>query len=179
MTFHIETDRFILREFRFTDVDDFFEMDSDPEVHIFLGKNPSKTKEDIEKSIEWVKSQYLNNRIGRFAIEDKETREVVGWSGLKLEKHIRDFDYFDLGYRLKKKHWGKGIASETALASLKFGFLDLKLNKICGAAEDAHVVSNHILQKVGLEFIETFEFEGDLCNFYGLERDLYLERFVK
>lgn len=171
----IETTRFILREFRFSDLDDLFEMDSDPEVHRFLGKNPVTTKEEVEKSIEWVRSQYVDNGIGRFAIEDKATGECLGWSGLKLEKQLRDFEYHDLGYRLKRKHWGKGVATETALASLKFGFQDLNLEKINAAADLDHEASNHILKKVGLKYQGQFLYENELCNWYELFKSDWIE----
>ena len=37
MRFHIETDRLILREIRLTDLDGMFELDSNPDVHKYLG----------------------------------------------------------------------------------------------------------------------------------------------
>jgi len=58
MNFYIETNRFILREFRKTDVDDLFEMDSDPEVHTYLGNDPVKSKEEVETYIDAVIQQY-------------------------------------------------------------------------------------------------------------------------
>ena len=58
MNFYIETNRFILREFRETDLDDLFELDSDPEVHKYLGNKPILNKGEIEKDIEMV---FVNN----------------------------------------------------------------------------------------------------------------------
>ena len=146
-----ETIRFILRPFRLEDVDDFFEMESDPEVHKFIGKTPVKTKEEVQKLIQGVFDQYEKNGIGRWAIEDKNTGEVVGWSGIKLEDQALDFEYYDVGYRIKRKHWGKGIATEVGLESVRYGFVEMKLDKIAGGAEVEHDVSNHLLQKIGLK----------------------------
>jgi ribosomal-protein-alanine N-acetyltransferase len=36
----IETERLILRELEDTDENDLFEMDSDPEVHLYIENNP-------------------------------------------------------------------------------------------------------------------------------------------
>ncbi len=40
----VETERLILRELEYTDENDLFEMDSDPEVHLFIENNPVKSK---------------------------------------------------------------------------------------------------------------------------------------
>ena len=63
--------------------------------------------------------QKAKNGMARLAIIEKETQEFIGWTGIKFEENLRFENYYDLGYRLKKKFWGKGIASETAKLSLK------------------------------------------------------------
>ena len=171
MTIHVETDRYILRDIEETDVQGIYDLDSDADVHEFLGKKPIQTMEQAEKIITYIRGQYTKNGIGRWAIEDKETGNFVGWTGLKYEENLRNFSYYDLGYRLQKQYWGQGIATETAIASLRYGFDQMNLKEIGGAAEVMHGASNHILQKVGLLFTETFEFEGDTCNFYKLKRE--------
>jgi len=94
---------------------------------------------------------------------------------LKYEKELRkDLNYYDLGYRLKRKYWGKGIATETALESLKYGFTVLNLKEICAAADVENIASNLILQKIGLKFIENFEFDGAKCNWYKIEKTDWL-----
>ena len=57
MTFHIETERLILRELRITDLDGMFELDSDPEVHKYLGNKPVKTKNESQKILDSVLQQ--------------------------------------------------------------------------------------------------------------------------
>ncbi len=100
---------------------------------------------------------------------DKKTGDFVGWSGLKYEKEVRqEFNYYDLGYRLRRKYWGQGIATETSQEALKYGFEKLGVKEIGAAANVEHVVSNHILQKVGLQWKETFDFEGIAHNWYIL-----------
>jgi len=167
---HIETDRLIIRDIEETDAVGMFKLDSDPEVHTFLGNNPISTIEQAKDIIEHVRKQYVKNGIGRWAIEDKATGDFIGWTGLKFEQGLRHFDYYDLGYRLRKEYWGKGIASETAAASLNYGFEKLNLKEIGGAADINHVVSNKILQKIGLKFVDRFAYDGAPHNWYNLTR---------
>src|SRR5690606_25147557 len=119
MEIFVETKRLILREILPTDIDGFFELDADPEVHRYLGNKPVKNKQQVVDVINFIRQQYLDNGIGRWAMIEKETNNFIGWAGLKLEKikinnHI---NYYDLGYRLIRKHWGKGFATEGATAS--------------------------------------------------------------
>ena len=171
MKIHIETKRLIIRDIEEFDVQGIYDLDSDPEVHEFLGKRPINTMEQAADEIEFIRKQYITNGIGRWAIIDKKTADFVGWTGLKYEQKLRsDFSYYDLGYRLRKKYWGKGIATETAIESLKYGFMSMNLNEICAAATVNHIASNRILTKIGLSFVETFEFEGELLNWYKITK---------
>jgi len=167
----IETTRFLMRHFETKDAEGLFEMESIPEVHTYLGKKPLTQMDQMHDAIKKVQTQYKKNGIGRMIIIDKKTNEIIGWSGLKLEENLRPFKYFDIGCRLKPQHWGKGIATETTLASLKLGFEQLNINEICGAADIEHIASNKVLQKIGLQFKEQFTFEDTPCNFYNLNKE--------
>ncbi|MBT8275171.1 MAG: GNAT family N-acetyltransferase [Bacteroidia bacterium] len=176
MNIHIETDRLILRDMEEYDVEGIFALDSDPDVHEYLGKNPITTMKQAREVIDYVRNQYKKHGIGRWAVIDKKTNDFIGWSGLKFETTVREeFDYYDLGYRFRKKYWGKGIATETAIASLKYGFEKLKLDEISGAADVDNLASNKILQKVGLKYVETFNYEGIPHHWYTLKRSEWLE----
>ena len=176
MKVHIETERLIIRDLEAYDAQGIFELDSDPEVHEFLGKKPIKTIEEAKQLIDFIRAQYVENGIGRWAIIDKRTESFIGWTGLKYEQGLRkEFSYYDLGYRLLKKYWGKGIATETAIESLKYGFEKLELNEIGAAADINHLASNKILQKIGLQFIDTFDYEGITHNWYKIKKSEWLE----
>jgi [ribosomal protein S5]-alanine N-acetyltransferase len=108
----LETQRLILRELDFSDQKGLFEMDFDPEVHLFIDNNPVKSMDEITGVIQMLRSKYKENGIARWAFVDKITKECVGWSGLKYVNqsvnNVRNF--YELGYRFKRKHWGKGFA---------------------------------------------------------------------
>lgn len=170
MNLKLETNRLYLRPINEEDDQNFFEMDSNPKVHIFLGNNPVTSIEQSREKIKGVLQQYKDYGVGRLAMIKKDTGEFVGWSGLKFERELRkEFDYYDLGYRLNEKFWGKGFATEAAKASLEYGFKDLKLKEICAAADVNHTVSNKILKNIGLNPSGTFSYLGDLCNWYTLQ----------
>jgi [ribosomal protein S5]-alanine N-acetyltransferase len=170
MQFQIETPRFILREFRDSDLKDLLELESDPEVHKYLGGNPVSDPEQLKKVIQFVQQQYIDHGIGRWAVIDKESNEFLGWSGLKwiVEPMNNMNHYYDLGYRIIRKHWRKGIASETGKAAIEYCFNNLNAEQLYAAAHVDNEGSNAVLNKLGFQFQNTFtEFEG-LHNFYNL-----------
>jgi len=171
MKIHIETERLIIRDLEEIDAQGIFKLDSDPKVHEFLCKKPIKTIKEAQAVINVIRKHYLENGIGRWAIIDKNTNEFMGWAGIKYEQELRKgFNYYDLGYRLRSKYWGKGIATEAATECLKYGFDKLNLDTICAAVNIDNLASDQILKKIGLRFIETFEFDGILCNWYAIKK---------
>jgi [ribosomal protein S5]-alanine N-acetyltransferase len=174
----IETERLFLRETNFTDDSDMFEMDSDPEVQLYIENKPVKTIEEIHKVLENLKNQYSENGIGRWAVVDKETNECVGWCGLKyfkqeLNNHI---NFYELGYRFKKKHWGKGYATESSNAVLEYGFNTFKVKSIYAITDPQNINSKKVLIKLGFDFKETFDYEGDLTDWYELTKESWNDK---
>ena len=173
-----ETERLILREIIPSDIDGMFELDSDPEVHKYLGKKPLTEKEQVANVINFIRQQYNDNGIGRWAIIDKKTNDFIGWTGLKFVTDLTNNhkNYYDLGYRLIKKYWGQGIATETAIASLNYAFEQLKTKEVYAMADCKNDGSNKILRKVGLNFIEKFYHEGIELNWYKINKNEYENR---
>lgn len=158
MSFFIETDRLILRELTHTDVDGMFQLDSDVDVHRYLGKKPITKKSQAEANIKTIRQQYHDHGIGRWAMINKTTQEFMGWVGLKLNTTpINNHNnFYDIGYRIIKHFWGQGYATESAKAVLNYGFNTLRLNKIYGITELNNQASHQVLLKIGLSYINDF-----------------------
>jgi len=181
MKYHIETERLILRELRDSDLEGMFALDSNPEVHKYLGNKPITNKEQAQANIDNIKSQYIERGIGRFAVIEKSSGAFIGWSGLKFntgekERFGEKQDFYDVGYRLIESFWGKGYALESAIASLDFGFNELKLKTIVGTAETENIASNKILEKIGLQYEETFPYEDIMLHWYTLKNKDYAKK---
>lgn len=172
MKIFAETERLILRELEFTDKNDLFEMDSDPAVHLYIENNPVKSIDQITKVIEMLKKQYHENGIARWAVVDKNTNECIGWSGLKyFNQPLNNHNHFyELGYRFKKKHWGKGFATESSIAIIDYGFKNLNIDKIFAITDPKNNNSKKVLSKLGFNFQETFDYEGDLTDWFELNK---------
>ncbi|RLD28448.1 MAG: GNAT family N-acetyltransferase [Bacteroidetes bacterium] len=180
MKIYVETERLILREILPIDVEGMFELDSNPTVHKYIGNKPVKTKQQAVDVIQFIRKQYKERGIGRFTTVEKFSGDFVGWSGLKLNLDKKEElngrrNFYDIGYRFIPRFWGKGYATESALAVLDYGFNELNIKTIFGAAEVDNMASNIVLQKIGLQFINEFHFEGVKANWYELKKEDYNE----
>ncbi len=99
---------------------------------------------------ELILPQYTLYGHGRWAIRLKETQEFIGWCGLKKNPMKNEVN---LGYRLKRKFWQQGFATEAAQASLSYGFTTLNLTRIIARAHKENHASMHVIKKCGMKYI--------------------------
>ena len=150
MSILIETPRLILRALEKTDEAGLFELDSQPEVHEFIGTPPLTQPEQALEIIEQLQQQYKENGLGRYAVIDKESNAFLGWCGLKLWRTPLNglIDFYELGYRFIPKYWGKGYATESAQAWVDYGFQNLPIKALYAITDPLHFNSKKVLKKV-------------------------------
>jgi ribosomal-protein-alanine N-acetyltransferase len=172
MKIFIETPRLILRELVATDDKGMFELDSNAEVLKYLYTEPQTKVEQSREVIAFIRKQYEDNGIGRWAVIEKQSGDFIGWAGLKLVKQTinNHTNYYDVGYRLIPRYWGKGYASETCKASVDYGFNVLKLDLICATASMHNLASRKVLEKTGLTFMEEFLYDNQREAWYEIRK---------
>ena len=148
----IETERLILRQYTEDDAPAFFALNSDPEVMRYV---PDELMVNVDQAREILRSHpmvdYRERGFGRWACILKASGEYIGFCGLK---YLKEIDDVDLGFRFIPSQWGKGLATEAALASVHYGFDELKLDHIVGLAELENRASIRVLEKVGMQFVQ-------------------------
>lgn len=164
-----ETDRLILREFIIEDAQSFYELNMDEEVMRYTADKVFATVEEAEDLIHNY-DEYEKNGFGRWTVVLKETNEVLGWCGLK---YIKSVDEVDLGYRLHRKFWNKGYATEACKASLNIGFKRYNLELIVGRTMVDNLASRKVLEKIGMTYWKEFDFEEHPGVYYRIYRKDY------
>ncbi|WP_149206405.1 GNAT family N-acetyltransferase [Flavobacterium johnsoniae] len=167
----IETERLLLRELLLSDVDGMFELDSNPNVHLFVGNNPVKNIEQSVEYIHFVQKQYKDFGTGRWAVILKETNEFLGWSGIKFitDEINGHTNFYEIGYRFIEKHWGKGYATEAGKAFVDYAFNEMKVDALYAYADAGNENSRKILEKLGLHYVNSFEHEGEIEVWYEIK----------
>src|SRR5437660_4900251 len=160
----IKTERFIVRQCVDDDAEAFFKLNSDPDVLRFV---PDKRLLNIEQArqilIDHPIADYRKHGFGRGACILKSTGEQIGFAGLK---YLEELGEVDVAYRLMRTHWSLGLATEAALASVRFGFADLDLKRIIGLVMPENIASVRVLEKTGLRYAETVMFWGSQFSKY-------------
>jgi [ribosomal protein S5]-alanine N-acetyltransferase len=154
----LETGRLLLREFVEEDAEWFFRLNSDPQVLRFV---PDKQLLSVEQArqilLDHPIADYRKHGFGRGACILKSTGEPIGFAGLK---YLVELGEIDVACRLIPPMWGKGLATEAARASVRYGFANLGLKQIIGLAMPENVASVRVLEKIGLHPIGTVTFWG-------------------
>jgi len=157
----LETRRLALRQFTEDDVDNLFDLNSDPEVMRYLtGGKPTPREVLRDEIIPFHLSVYQRlDRLGTWAAESTATGEFLGWF------HFRpgpgsDLSNIDLGYRLRRSAWNKGYATEGSRALINMGFTDLGVERVFGHTMAVNTASRRVLEKCGLTLVRTTPCEG-------------------
>lgn len=163
----IKTPRLNLRAFNLDDVDPLFEILLVPGVLRYFPTPDPPERDRVQKLIEGQLDHWQDHGYGWWAVEFQADRKLIGWSGLQ---YLPDTEEIEIGYLLAKSHWGKGLATESAKVGLDFGFNDLNLTEIIGIVHPENIPSQHVLEKIGLFFIEETEYFGMKCFKYKIIR---------
>lgn len=156
-----ESQRLYLREFEIDDANDLFLLNEDPDVIRYTGDPPFK---DIESTRQFIidYDHYKKHGFGRWAVVRKEDDQFIGWCGLKYNEE----EEIDIGFRFFKKEWGKGYATESAIACINYGIESLSMTSFIARAAKDNQSSVRVLEKIGFKFQET-----RTCH--GIEGALY------
>lgn len=156
---YLKSRRVLLRQYRDEDFDRLIELSRDPEVMRYLTNGEPATREDVEKGVantRLYKKKY-GGKLGVFTAELLEDGEFMGWFLLRPSKAELDHTKeLELGYRLKKKFWRKGYATEVSLRLLRKAFDELGADVVFAQTLAANLPSRRVMEKIGMRFEKEF-----------------------
>ena len=143
----LETERLRLRLFTHDDLQIMFRLNTDPDV-IKYADTPAKDMEEVRQRLEQGPlSDYEKYGYGRFAVELKESGDVIGFCGIK---YLPEIDLPEVGFRYLKEYWGKGIGTEAAKVCVEFARDDLKIEKLVALIIPGNIASIRVAEKLGM-----------------------------
>jgi RimJ/RimL family protein N-acetyltransferase len=145
----IATARLTLRDFRKSDLAAIHEYSSDPRVtrYLFFGPRDADGNAEYLEGLLASQSEEPRTRF-ELAVEESASGRVIGACDLSLiERGV-----VDLGYMLGLSDWGKGYATEIALALVDAAFFDLRAERIISTVDVNNRASIHVLEKIGMRW---------------------------
>lgn len=164
----IETARLRLRPFTPEDLDDMYPIYSNPEVVRYVGKGV-RTREETEIGLFYTIEHYRHG-FGMWAVVDKMDNKTIGRCGLCFLDRTPEVE---LGYVLDKPYWGKGLATEASLASLKYGFEEIQLDRIVAIAHPLNLASRRVMEKVGMKYEKDAHYYDTDVVYYAILREAH------
>jgi len=165
----LETARTILRPFEESDAEAAFAWFSDAEVMRYIPNGADASSEDSRARIARYRAHEAKHGFSKWLILDKVTGRPIGDSGFYTlsggELHGKPRP--ELGYRLTRQEWGRGLATEVATRWLEVAAPWYGFTKVFAFAHPEHHASLHVIQKLGFTY-------SHRETFYGMEAPLYV-----
>jgi len=137
------------RNWQETDLAALSSINSDEKVMEFFPA--TKTAEETADFIQRMQQEYCEKGFCYFAADDLSTNELIGFIGLHEQVFEAAFTpCIDIGWRLRKRSWNKGFATEGARACLRYAFDQLHLKKIVSIAPEINSKSENIMRRIGM-----------------------------
>ena len=144
---HRGTERLELRPLTLDDLDAVASMLGDADALVFWGG--PLTREESRSWIERNLARYENDGFGRCAVIWRATGELVGDCGL-VRTQVEGQDEIELGWVVRRSHWGMGIATEAGAAWRDHAFGELGLGRIVSMIGERNVASRRVAEKLGM-----------------------------
>jgi ribosomal-protein-alanine N-acetyltransferase len=165
-----ETPRLLVRPYTIDDAENFFLLNSDPDVIKYI--RPAKTKEEafqfLLENIDYYKEFPA---YGRWAALEKSDDLFIGSFMIRPSTAIAG--KIELGYSFFKEYWGKGYASELVNGGLEYAFTQLKLSSVIAITQVENIASQNVLLKSGFSQLKDINDKGRMVNLFSIKNILH------
>jgi len=116
------------------------------------------TPKESNSLVDRLKAHFINNGFTFFAVDELSTGEFIGFIGFVNTIFKAHFTpCVEIGWRLQRKSWHKGFATEGAKRCLKYGFDKFGFQSIYSFTALKNKNSENVMQKIGMQKEGTFE----------------------
>lgn len=150
----LETERLIIRAWKETDLEDFYEYAKVDGVGQMAGWNPHQSIQESKTILE----MFIKGK-NEFALELKENHKVIGSLGLEKMSLSLGGEYDNLagreiGYVLSKAYWGRGLMPEAVKAVIAYCFQNEKYDYLICSHSVTNNQSKRVIEKCGFRFVK-------------------------
>ena len=156
----IETKRLILRQLAISDHEALDTLFADEKVMESSNDGPLNTKEVGAWLKDQIEGYQKNSGLDILAVEIRSTSEVIGYCGLTKFPDIDGAAEIGIGYRLIRRFWGCGYATEAASAVRDYAFSKLDLPRLVALIEPVNRRSVAVARKLGMTYEKEVMLEG-------------------
>lgn len=152
----VHTEEIVLRQWRDSDLGPYAAMNANPEVMRYF---PAPlTRAETAASLQRVRRAIDERGWGLWAVDVEG--EFAGFTGLNVPTFSAPFmPCVEIGWRFRRKFWGRSLAYRAARAALSFGFESLTLAEIVSFTAATNLRSRRLMERLGLEHDTAGDFD--------------------
>lgn len=159
----LSTERLILRRWRSEDLEPFAAMNADPVVMEYMPARLSAA--ESVALIERIEAGFNANGYGLWAVEVASEASFAGFVGLSpVDLDVPFAPAVEVGWRLARAFWGRGIATEAASAAVAFGFRERGLVQIVSFTAAGNLRSRGVMRRIGMRRDSREDFDHPLLT---------------
>ena len=151
-----QSERLGFRNWIDSDTSKMIDISSDPDVMEFFPA--TATKIQTIEYIDRMNLMCIEKGYCYFAVDQLKDGSFIGFIGLCYQTYKSQFTpSVDIGWRLNKKYWNYGLATEGAKQCLDYGFNKLGLRKIIATTPIINIKSIRVMEKIGMQKLTEFK----------------------
>ncbi|MGD0453910.1 MAG: GNAT family N-acetyltransferase [Solirubrobacteraceae bacterium] len=145
----LRTERLLLRRWLATDLEPLAAINADAAVMEHFPAPLSAV--DSAALVERIERCFDERGYGLWAVEVREQRALAGFVGLApVDAELAFAPAVEVGWRLARPYWGRGIATEAAIASIAFAFDELGLPSLVSYTAARNLRSRRVMERLGM-----------------------------
>ena len=160
----LETARLRLREMVSDDLDFVATMLADAEVARYYER--TFTRKDAAEWLARQRDRYAREGHGLWLVIDRGTGDPVGQVGLAMQE-VEGARHPEIGWLLHRPHWGRGYATEAALATRDAAFERWRYPRVISLIRPVNHPSRRVAERIGMK-------PGPLVRFHGFEHIMHV-----
>jgi ribosomal-protein-alanine N-acetyltransferase len=148
----------LLRDWQPEDRPAFAAMNADPGVMEFL--SAPLRPEDSDALAERFEAESSRRGFCPWAVEERESGDFIGFIGLhEVPEYLSFAPAVEVGWRLARRFWGRGFATEGASASVALAFGDLGIGELVSMTALLNVRSQRVMERLSMRRDPADDFE--------------------
>jgi [ribosomal protein S5]-alanine N-acetyltransferase len=188
----LETSHLLLREFAPQDVDALAEILSDPETMRYYPAPYDRA--GVEQWIERNCQRYHDDGVGLWAMElnrttdfdaprfrdqdsemkgskaqGSELHKVIGDCGITVQR-VEAEPFYEIGYHLRRDLWGRGLATEAAIACRDWAFSHLETKRLISLIRPENLPSRRVAERIGMSIWKHVNWRGLHHYVYSIQK---------
>jgi ribosomal-protein-alanine N-acetyltransferase len=169
----IATARLQLRPFTLDDADDLHRLWTEPGVRQYLWDDEVIPRERTKSIIEISLASFETHGFGLWAVLPKAEAALIGFCGFWF---FHEPPKLELLYGIAPAYWNRGLASEAAEAMMRYGFEELKFERIEASTDAANLASTRVMKRAGMNFWKREPTNGLDTIYYAISREAFFRR---